>query len=74
MINAGAILTCSLMNALVKPDMTSAEIFDYTMSWFKRLSECYKSSHICSAVVCARAGCVCVCVEKKELINLFYWQ
>ncbi|XP_017147682.1 glutaminase kidney isoform, mitochondrial isoform X2 [Drosophila miranda] len=38
MINAGAILTCSLMNALVKPDMTSAEIFDYTMSWFKRLS------------------------------------
>ncbi|XP_023179430.1 glutaminase liver isoform, mitochondrial isoform X4 [Drosophila hydei] len=38
MINAGAILTCSLMNAMVKPDMTSAEIFDYTMSWFKRLS------------------------------------
>ncbi|XP_017960624.1 glutaminase liver isoform, mitochondrial isoform X2 [Drosophila navojoa] len=38
MINAGAILTCSLMSALVKPDMTSAEIFDYTMSWFKRLS------------------------------------
>ncbi|XP_064548240.1 glutaminase liver isoform, mitochondrial isoform X3 [Drosophila montana] len=38
MINAGAILTCSLMNALVKPDMTAAEIFDYTMSWFKRLS------------------------------------
>ncbi|XP_032591405.1 glutaminase liver isoform, mitochondrial isoform X3 [Drosophila grimshawi] len=38
MINAGAILTCSLMNALVKPDMTSAEIFDYTMTWFKRLS------------------------------------
>lgn len=38
MINAGAILTCSLMNAMVKPEMTSAEIFDYTMSWFKRLS------------------------------------
>ncbi|KAL9876476.1 glutaminase liver isoform, mitochondrial isoform X3 [Glossina fuscipes] len=38
MINAGAILTCSLIQALIKPEMTAAEKFDYTMSWFKRLS------------------------------------
>lgn len=38
MINAGAILTCSLLQALIKPEMTVAEKFDYTMSWFKRLS------------------------------------
>lgn len=38
MINAGAILTCSLIQALIKPDMTAAEKFDYVMSWFKRLS------------------------------------
>lgn len=38
MINAGAILTCSLLQALIKPEMTIAEKFDYIMSWFKRLS------------------------------------
>ncbi|XP_011192330.1 glutaminase liver isoform, mitochondrial isoform X4 [Zeugodacus cucurbitae] len=38
MINAGAILTCSLLQALIKPDMTAAEKFDYTLQWFKRLS------------------------------------
>nr|XP_036219116.1 glutaminase kidney isoform, mitochondrial isoform X4 [Bactrocera oleae] len=38
MINAGAILTCSLLQALIKPDMTAAEKFDYTLHWFKRLS------------------------------------
>uniref|UniRef100_A0A1A9ZGA8 glutaminase n=1 Tax=Glossina pallidipes TaxID=7398 RepID=A0A1A9ZGA8_GLOPL len=38
MINAGAILICSLIQALIKPEMTAAEKFDYTMSSFKRLS------------------------------------
>ncbi|TMW40212.1 hypothetical protein DOY81_014708 [Sarcophaga bullata] len=38
MINAGAILTCSLIHALIKPEMTAAEKFDYVMQWFKRLS------------------------------------
>ncbi|XP_005174870.1 glutaminase liver isoform, mitochondrial isoform X3 [Musca domestica] len=38
MINAGAILTCSLIHALIKPEMTMAEKFDYVMNWFKRLS------------------------------------
>ncbi|XP_055686393.1 glutaminase liver isoform, mitochondrial isoform X2 [Lutzomyia longipalpis] len=38
MINAGAILVCSLLKTLVKPEMTLAEKFDYTMQWFKRMS------------------------------------
>lgn len=38
MINAGAILTCSLLQSLIKPDMTSAEKFDYTQQWFRRMS------------------------------------
>ncbi|XP_037035921.1 glutaminase liver isoform, mitochondrial isoform X2 [Bradysia coprophila] len=38
MINAGAILVCSLLKTLVKPEMTLAEKFDYTMQWFRRLS------------------------------------
>ncbi|XP_013104745.2 glutaminase liver isoform, mitochondrial isoform X1 [Stomoxys calcitrans] len=38
MINAGAILTCSIIHALIKPEMTAAEKFDYVMTWFKRLS------------------------------------
>lgn len=38
MINAGAILTCSIIHALIKSDMTAAEKFDYVMTWFKRLS------------------------------------
>lgn len=33
MINAGAILVCSLMKTLVNPDMTLAEKFDYTQQW-----------------------------------------
>lgn len=35
MVNAGAIVVCSLLQSLVKPDMTSAEKFDYTQEWFK---------------------------------------
>lgn len=35
MINAGAILVCSLLKTLVKPEMTLAEKFDYTMNYFK---------------------------------------
>lgn len=38
MINAGAILVCALLKTLVKPQMTLAEKFDYTMQWFKKLS------------------------------------
>lgn len=34
MINSGAILVCALMKTLVKPEMTLAEKFDYTMQWF----------------------------------------
>lgn len=35
MINAGAILICSLLKTLVKPEMTLAEKFDYTLETFK---------------------------------------
>lgn len=38
MINAGAILVCSLLKTLVNPEMTLAEKFDYTQSWFQKLS------------------------------------
>lgn len=34
MINAGAILICSLLKTLVKPEMTLAEKFDYTLETF----------------------------------------
>lgn len=35
MINAGAIITCSLLKTLIKPEMTLAEKFDYTLSYFR---------------------------------------
>lgn len=38
MINAGAILVCSLLKTLIKPEMTSAEKFDFTMNYFERLA------------------------------------
>lgn len=38
MINAGAILVCSLLKTLVKPEMTLAEKFDYTQDWFQRMA------------------------------------
>nr|XP_012219812.1 PREDICTED: glutaminase liver isoform, mitochondrial isoform X5 [Linepithema humile] len=38
MINAGAILICSLLKGLVKPEMGLAEKFDFTMNYFKRLA------------------------------------
>ncbi|XP_043288779.1 glutaminase kidney isoform, mitochondrial isoform X3 [Venturia canescens] len=38
MINAGAILIISLLKTLVKPEMTLAEKFDFTMNYFKRLA------------------------------------
>lgn len=38
MINAGAILVCSLLKTLVNPEMTLAEKFDYTQTWFQKLS------------------------------------
>ncbi|XP_026473486.1 glutaminase liver isoform, mitochondrial-like isoform X2 [Ctenocephalides felis] len=38
MINAGAILVCSLLKTLVKPEMTLAEKFDYMTTYFKRLA------------------------------------
>ncbi|XP_047005081.1 glutaminase liver isoform, mitochondrial isoform X1 [Schistocerca americana] len=38
MINAGAILVCALLKTLVKPEMTLAEKFDFTMNYFKRMA------------------------------------
>ncbi|BES91721.1 Glutaminase [Nesidiocoris tenuis] len=38
MINAGAIIICSLLKTLVHPEMTLAEKFDFTMDYFKRLA------------------------------------
>ncbi|XP_014486246.1 PREDICTED: glutaminase kidney isoform, mitochondrial isoform X3 [Dinoponera quadriceps] len=38
MINAGAILICSLLKTLIKPEMALAEKFDFTMDYFKRLA------------------------------------
>ncbi|KAJ9586855.1 hypothetical protein L9F63_019537 [Diploptera punctata] len=38
MINAGAILVCTLLKTLVIPEMNLAEKFDYTMNYFKRLA------------------------------------
>lgn len=38
MINAGAILVCSLLKSLIKPEMTLAEKFDFTMNTFKKLA------------------------------------
>lgn len=38
MINAGAILVCSLLKTLDRPEMTLAEKFDYVMSFFSRLA------------------------------------
>lgn len=38
MINAGAILVCTLLKTLVTPEMTLAEKFDFTMNYFKRLA------------------------------------
>uniref|UniRef100_A0A8D8PAE0 glutaminase n=10 Tax=Culex pipiens TaxID=7175 RepID=A0A8D8PAE0_CULPI len=38
MINAGSILTCSLLKTLVHPEMTLAEKFDYTQNWFSRMA------------------------------------
>ncbi|KAK9310812.1 hypothetical protein QLX08_000100 [Tetragonisca angustula] len=38
MINAGAILVCSLLKSLIKPEMTLAEKFDFTVNYFKKLA------------------------------------
>ncbi|XP_055385335.1 glutaminase liver isoform, mitochondrial isoform X3 [Condylostylus longicornis] len=38
MINAGAILTCSLLQTLIKPEMNLAEKFDFTQQWFKNMA------------------------------------
>ena len=35
MINAGAILVCTLLKTLVTPEMNLAEKFDFTMNYFK---------------------------------------
>lgn len=35
MINAGAILVCSLLKSLILPNMTLAEKFDFTLDVFK---------------------------------------
>ncbi|KAG5881916.1 hypothetical protein JTB14_007113 [Gonioctena quinquepunctata] len=38
MINAGAIIICSLLKTMYCPEMSSAEIFDFTMSFFEKLA------------------------------------
>lgn len=38
MINAGAIVVCSLLLSLVKPEMKLSDKFDYIASYFKRLA------------------------------------
>ncbi|KAF6213431.1 hypothetical protein GE061_011150 [Apolygus lucorum] len=38
MINAGAIIICSLLKTLVHPEMTLAEKFDFTMTYFKKMA------------------------------------
>lgn len=46
MINAGAILICSLLKTLVHPDMTHAEKFDYIMDYFKVSSNHRNNQHM----------------------------
>jgi glutaminase len=36
MINAGAILMCSLLQTLIRPDLNLAEKFDFMQHWFSR--------------------------------------
>nr|CAI5866241.1 unnamed protein product [Callosobruchus analis] len=38
MINAGAIIICSLLKTIYKPEMSSAEKFDFTLNYFERLA------------------------------------
>lgn len=38
MINAGAILSCSLLQTLIRPEMSPAEKFDFTLQCFKKMS------------------------------------
>nr|XP_023025179.1 glutaminase liver isoform, mitochondrial [Leptinotarsa decemlineata] len=38
MINAGAIIICSLLKTMYCPEMSSAEIFDFTMGFFEKLA------------------------------------
>jgi len=35
MVNAGAIIVCSLLKSMVRPEMTLAEKFDFTQQYFK---------------------------------------
>lgn len=35
MINAGAIIICSLLKTIHRPEMSSAEKFDFTMNYFE---------------------------------------
>lgn len=38
MINAGAIVSATLLMTLVKPEMNMAEKFDYVKRWYERLA------------------------------------
>ncbi|XP_066258951.1 glutaminase kidney isoform, mitochondrial isoform X2 [Euwallacea similis] len=38
MINAGAIIICALLKTIVRPEMSLAEKFDFTMNYFERLA------------------------------------
>lgn len=41
MVNAGAIIVCSLLKQMVRPEMSLAEKFDYTYHYFKASSILY---------------------------------
>jgi hypothetical protein len=45
MINAGAILVCTLLKTLVTPEMTLAEKFDFTMNYFKVSGSVFAYAH-----------------------------
>jgi len=50
MVNAGAIIICSLLKSMVRPEMSLAEKFDYTHTYFK-VSYCimHLISKICAS-------------------------
>jgi hypothetical protein len=47
MINAGAILVCTLLKTLVTPEMNLAEKFDFTMNYFKVCALMLNKVHSC---------------------------
>ncbi|KAJ8937583.1 hypothetical protein NQ314_011784 [Rhamnusium bicolor] len=67
MINAGAIIICSLLKTIHHPEMSSAEKFDFTMNYF----ECCSLEANCDLVAVMAAtlanGGICPVSEEKVL-------